>query len=265
MKNTTGSSFEKLCDILAQLRAPGGCEWDNEQTLDSLRKYLLEETYEVLETIDALSAGVTPERTREHCEELGDLLLQIIFQAQIQKEANSFTINDVISAITDKLIRRHPHIFSDAKAGNWEQAKAQEREDKGIQHESALDSIPKALPALIRARRIGEKAAEQGFEYPDLASKFRDLRSEIDELEEAIQLGDAAHIEHEIGDALFSVVNVARTIGADSEIALQKMLVRFRNRYAFMENLAQKEGTNIASRNMDQLLEYWREAKKHCE
>src|SRR5438093_8901666 len=193
-------TFTRLVDLMARLRAPGGCPWDREQTPASLRPYLLEEVYEVLEAIDAGD----PAHLRD---ELGDLLLQIVFQSQLATEAGRFTVADVARAIADKLVRRHPHVFGDVQVRdadevmrNWRRLKAAEREAKG--ETGALAGVPRALPALVRAEQLGEKAGHVGLDWPDATGVLDKVREELAELEAAIAAGERPAIEHELGDLL---------------------------------------------------------------
>ncbi|MCC6809163.1 MAG: nucleoside triphosphate pyrophosphohydrolase [Deltaproteobacteria bacterium] len=219
-----------LAAIMERLRAPGGCPWDREQTLESLKPYVIEEAYEVLEAIEHGDP-------REHCEELGDLLMQVVFQAEVAREAKSFDLGDVANAIATKLVRRHPHVFGDVKVkdssevlDNWEALKKKEKAGRG-----ALSGVPRALPGLIRALRMGEKAARAGFDFVDAAQALTKVREETDELAAATS---AEHKRQELGDLLFAVVNVARKDGIDPEEALREAMDRFGARFSAVESAA---------------------------
>lgn len=252
-----GAAFAELCRVMARLRAPGGCPWDQEQTLESLKPYLLEEAYE---TLEAIEEG-TPE---DHCEELGDLLLQVVFQAEITQET-AFDVADVADGIREKLIRRHPHVFKDASVAgskevvaNWEAIKAQERPDsKGL-----LDGLPKALPALTRAYRTGEKVAGVGFDWPDSNGPRAKVLEEWNEIEEAIsQEQGASVVQSEIGDMLFALVNYSRHLGIDPESALRGTIERFHQRFRYIEAAMKRGGTSIREASLDSLNDLWEEAK----
>lgn len=249
---------------MARLRAPDGCPWDREQTLESLRKYLVEETYEVLE---ALESG----DVREHCEELGDLLLQVVFQARIREEAGAFTVADVADAISEKLVRRHPHVFGDgstiaedaaAVVRNWAVIKAEEKAAKGVEKRSALDGVPAAMPALQRALRVSEKAAAAGFDWRAVDGVLEKLDEEAGELRAALRAGDAAEIEHELGDYLFTVANVCRHLGVDAEAALRGSTRRFEDRFRTMEAGLAAEGHALRALPDEELERRWQAAKR---
>ncbi|HMK08884.1 MAG TPA: nucleoside triphosphate pyrophosphohydrolase [Anaerolineales bacterium] len=253
------SSFESFQETIAHLRAPDGCPWDRQQTHASLRPHLLEETYEALEAID----GDDPTALRE---ELGDLLLQIVLQAQIASEAADFSMADVIAGIQRKLVRRHPHVFGDVVVAgvdevlhNWEHLKADERAKAG-EGRGALDGVPRSLPALAQALEIQERAARLGFDWRSVEGVRAKMREEWDELEAATderQRGD------EVGDLLFAVVNYARWLGVDPEAALRQTNRRFRDRFAFMERSAGAGGASLGEMNLEELEGLWREAKRH--
>jgi len=248
--------FEKLTEIMAQLRAPNGCPWDREQTHATLRPYLLEETYEVLEAMDN---GDMPHLK----EELGDLLLQVVFHAQIASEKNDFNIDDVVNGISEKLERRHPHVFGDVvintaeeQTAHWEQIKRKEGK------KSAIDGVPPALPALTRARRVQEKATSVGFDWPSPEPVLEKVREEIDELTEARAEGSQAHIEEEYGDLLFALVNLARFIKVDPEAALQKSTHKFSARFKAVEKRMLADGHPMKNATLEEMDHYWNEVKK---
>lgn len=229
-------SFERLVALMQTLRAPDGCPWDREQTHESLREYLLEETCEVLETIDE-------GRLDELCGELGDLLLQVVFHAQLASEDGRFDIADVCTGICDKLVRRHPHVFGDLEGVNeaahvpaiWE---ARKRAEAGPARDSSLDGVPSGMPALARAYKLQRRAAQVGFDWPDLAARLAKIGEELDELAEAVEHGERDETEAEFGDLLFMVVNVGRGLGLEAEQALRRCNAKFERRFRAMEQRA---------------------------
>jgi MazG family protein len=252
-----GAKFAQLVRIMARLRAPGGCPWDRKQTFDSIKAYLLEETYEVLDAIDKRNWP-------DLAEELGDLLLQPVFLAEMAAERDFFTMGDALDAINQKLVRRHPHIFGDASAETaedvkikWDEIKREEKQAKGEpENASILDAIPRNLPALVEADKIGKKAAGIGFDWSNVDGALQKLQEESAELAEAQAHASAEHIEHELGDILFCVVNVARFLKLDPEQALRKANARFRRRFAHVER-----GTAGETTSLDRMEELWQEAK----
>ncbi len=254
--------FPDLVALVHRLRAPGGCPWDREQTAATLRPFLLEEAYEVLEAIDAAD----PEAL---CDELGDLLLQVVLHAELAAEARQFTIEDVIAAISDKMIRRHPHVFGDTVAPdaaavvrNWSRIKAEERAGKaGDADRSLLSGLPAEQPALHAAYRTGEKASRVGFDWPSARAALAKVREEVDELDAALARGDTGEIEHELGDLLFAVVSVGRLAEQNAEMALRGALVRFGRRFRSMEKALDAAGTDIHDVTPDELERLWEEVK----
>ena len=245
---------------MEQLRAPNGCPWDLEQDYDSLKKYLIEEAYEVIEAID------TKDFT-QLAEELGDLMLQPVFLAQIAKEEGRFTINDSLNAINEKLIRRHPHIFSDgiAKTADdvkqrWDEIKKQENVKKGKQSEGLLGSIPRSMPALSEAREISRRAAKAGFDWENEGQVIDKLNEELVELSEA---GSPSEKEGEIGDLLFVLVNLARFHGVDPEEALRKTNTKFRKRFGHVEKRLTEQGKALETSTVTEMEVYWQEAKRN--
>ena len=203
-----GPAFERLCNIVARLRAPGGCPWDREQTLESLKPCLIEECYELLDVMDG------PDKDG-HREELGDVLLQVVFQALMREERKEFDIADVLNGVSDKLVHRHPHVFGDVSVRgaddvlrNWEQIKKREKKGADGTPRSAIAGVPAALPSLLRAQRVQAKAARVGFDWPDKDGPQAKITEELGELDEAVKSGDAAKVEDEMGDVLFSIVNL---------------------------------------------------------
>ncbi len=248
--------FNKLCQIMATLRAPGGCNWDRKQTHRSLLPYLIEETYEVVEAIE----NDDPAHLRE---ELGDLLIQVVFHAQIASEAGEFTIDDSINDINDKLIRRHPHVFGVKKEldpqevrDQWEKIKVESGEK-----ESVINGIPKSAPALVKAFRFGEKAGGVGFDWDKPEEVMAKVKEEIGEIEAAVQSGSKADMENEIGDVLFAVASLARKLDINPEQALNKTLMKFAKRFNFIEDKVRESGKGWDSFTLDQLESWWQEAK----
>ena len=252
------SAFESLQETIAALRAPDGCPWDRQQTHASLRPHLLEEAYETLEAIDSGEAAAL-------CEELGDLLLQIVLQAQIASEAEDFSMADVVAGIQEKLIRRHPHVFGDAEVEdveqvlhNWESLKAGERAEAGGTR-GALDGVPRSLPALAQALEMQSRAARLGFDWRSADGVRAKVREEWQELEAAADDGSRAA---EVGDLLFAVVNYARWLGIDPETSLRQTNGRFRKRFARMESAAAEAGRSLGDLGFDELNRMWDEAKR---
>ncbi len=253
-------ALERLLSIMERLRGPDGCPWDREQTLKTLRPYVLEETYEVLEAID----GGDP---REHCEELGDLLLQIVFQAQLAKEERRFDFADVAEAISNKLVSRHPHVFGDAQVKDaegvlrqWAALKREEKKAKGAGH-SALEGVPREMPALARADRLTEKASRVGFDWPDVGGARAKLAEELAELDEAVEAGDRDAVEHELGDVLFAAANVGRKLGLAPEEALRGAVSRFISRVSHVERELARRGVPHGEATLAEMDALWDEAK----
>jgi tetrapyrrole methylase family protein/MazG family protein len=268
-RESAGEWFEKLVSLQAQLRAPSGCPWDREQTHESLRKYLVEETYEVL---DAMEAG----DAREFASELGDLLLQVVFHSVLAEEAGRFTIADVIESIHSKMVRRHPHVFGDVKAAtsaevlkNWEQLKAEERaaEGKSAREKdgSILAGVSRSLPAALEAYELTRRAAKIGFDWDTVDGIFDKIEEEKREILSAIRArktNGRARIEEEAGDLLFAAVNVARFLDVNPEIALKKANRKFKDRISWMEGAARSEGRRLADLPRGRMEELWDESKK---
>ncbi|MEW5761846.1 MAG: nucleoside triphosphate pyrophosphohydrolase [Bacillota bacterium] len=246
-----------LVGIMATLRGEHGCPWDREQTHASLKRYLLEETYEVLEAIEAGDM-------HSLCEELGDLLLQIVFHARIAEEKGSFDLADVLRGIIAKMIRRHPHVFGEERAENapevlrrWEKIKEGEKENGGL-----LGGLPRALPALVRAERVQQRVAQVGFDWPDCHGAFAKLVEEVEELRAALAGADTARVAAELGDLLFAAVNVARLVGVEAEGALRQTVDRFTRRFAFVEEKLKKRGRRLGEVPLEEMDLLWEEAKK---
>ena len=259
---SVADSFLRLVDLMARLRGPDGCPWDREQTPESLRPYVIEEAYEVLEAIERGD----PEALRD---ELGDLLLQVVFQAQLATEAGRFTIADVANAVTDKLVRRHPHVFGDVEVRdadevmrNWRRIKAEERHARGGEHDP-LASVPAALPALVRAQQLGEKAHQLGFDWPDVAGVLAKLREEQAELEAAVAAGDRTAAACELGDVLLTLTSVARHLDVPAEMALRDAADRFVARARRVEAGARARGAALADLDPAERERLWALAKDH--
>ena len=256
---TSMKEFRELVGIMARLRASGGCPWDREQDHRSLKPYLLEEAYELLEAIDAGNDSKV-------CEELGDLLLQIVFHAQIGSEEGRFDAADVCRGISAKLLNRHPHVFGDVQVrdsdeviDNWEQIKRAEplKEDRS----SILDGVPKALPALQKATKVQKRVAKVGFDWDDHHGPAEKVHEELQEVQAAVESKDAERLVAEIGDLLFAVVNLARRLGVDSEDALRLAVARFGERFRLMEKRAEAEGIQMQGLSLAELDELWDAAK----
>jgi len=255
-------ALRRLLDIMDKLRDPGGCPWDREQTLRTLTPYLLEEAHEVIEAIETGDVA-------HHKEELGDLLFQVVFQARIAREEGKFDFAQVCDVIADKLTRRHPHVFADVEVSgsrevvrNWEKIKADERKQKGEAPRSAIGGVPVALPALVRAERLTEKAGAVGFDWPDAKSVLAKVREELDELSEAIDGGVRERVEHELGDLLFAVANLGRWVKVHPEEALRGTLRRFESRFHFIEAKLLERGKSPRDSSLAEMDELWNEAKR---
>ena len=258
-----GKRFGELVAVMQRLLAPDGCPWDREQTLETLKAFVIEETYEVIEAIEANDVA-------GHCEELGDLLMQIVFQAELRAAEGRFGIDDVAGAIVDKLVRRHPHIFADVKVkdsdevlANWKAIKAKEHAEKGAPR-GPLDGVPRGMPALLQAQRIGEKAADVGFDWPDVKGVRDKLDEEIRELDEAVAAKDARAIGEEMGDVLFTLTRLSSKLGVAPEDALRAATDRFRARFAAMQQAAVLVGrpADLKGLSLDEMDLLWRAAKR---
>jgi tetrapyrrole methylase family protein/MazG family protein len=254
----SGTSLEAFQEVVAHLRAPEGCPWDREQTHQSLRSSLLEETYEVLAALDA-------DDPASLCEELGDLLLQIVLHAQIANEYGEFSLAEVIQGIYAKILRRHPHVFGDVQVEgvkgvlqNWEQLKAAERKANGKEDASILDGVPPALPALSQAEQYQSRAARLGFEWASLEEVRGKVLEELAEIERA---QNSVETMHEIGDLLLAMVDLARFYHVDPESALREANARFRQRFSFIEDQARGTGKKVSDLSLDEMLALWAQAK----
>lgn len=251
-------NFNSTMEIMRRLRGPGGCPWDAEQTHDSLKRYLIEECYEVIEAVDT--------GDDEHLkEELGDLLLQPLFHAAIAEERGAFTIDDILGTLSDKLVRRHPHVFgdqeirtSDEQVANWEKIK---KEEKGEARKSALSGVPPHLPSLMKAQKITEKAARVGFDWEQTDQVYAKVLEELHELEETMATGDQERMEAELGDLLFAIVNLGRFLAVNPEEALRKTISRFESRFHHIEETLHRHGVNLKDASADEMERLWEEAK----
>jgi MazG family protein len=283
----TGAKFERAVAIMARLRAPGGCPWDREQTFDTIKRYTLEETYEVLEAIDNKNWKELPG-------ELGDLLLQVLFYAEMAKEQGSFTIDDVLDTLSNKLVHRHPHVFGDVKADdsaqvlkNWEALKAEEKrkslqsngqglQSEDLQPELLLEGVSSKMPALQEAHKISSKAAHVGFDWPTVQGLFEKLSEETLELQEHVQKIPQAtssaessrlpdelkeRMEDEVGDLFFVLVNIARYLSVDPESALRRTNRKFRRRFGWLEEQLRQQGCTLDEATLEQMEALWQQAK----
>lgn len=250
--------WQELLDIMSRLRGPEGCPWDRKQTRRSLKKYIIEEAYEVLEAIDH-------DDSEALSEELGDLLLQVVFQAELADEAGEFNMDDVLDKITSKLVRRHPHVFGEVEVAgpeevlhNWEMIKKNEGE--GRRH--LFEGIPSIMPALRRAARVQQRASTVGFDWDDIRPVIAKLREEMDELERAVLSGDSELVSLELGDILLASVNVARHAGVEAEDSLNEAIERFSRRFKYIEKALEKSGRHLGEASLKEMDALWEEAKK---
>ena len=249
---------QDLLSIMELLRS--ACPWDKQQTHQSIRKNLIEETYEVAWAIDTGDTALLKE-------ELGDLLLQVVFHAQMEKECGSFDFAGVCDALCKKLINRHPHVFGETQAKNpeqalqnWDEIKKSEKQDKTATR--AIEDVPRCLPALMRSQKVQQRAAKTGFDYPNVDMAVSDLRSEVKELEQALSAGQAADIQEELGDLIFSAVNVSRFVGVDAEEALTKSCDKFIDRFEKVEALARERSVDMHKADINMLVSLWKKAKE---
>ena len=252
--------LDPLVDVLSRLRGEGGCPWDREQDHLSLRPYLLEEAYEVIDALDR-------QDMYNICEELGDLLLQIVFHSQIAGEGGHFDINDVVGAITEKMLRRHPHVFGSVKVKNSQEVldnwAAIKKKEKGAHAQvSIMDGLPGSLPSLIRAQKIQARAARVGFDWPNYEGALKKLYEEISEIREAVKSGSGSQMEDELGDVLFSVINLSRLLNIDAEIALNRTISKFLERFGYIEKKAAESGLELSQCSLEQMDNWWEEVKK---
>lgn len=257
--------IDRLIAIMEKLRSPTGCPWDREQDIRSLRPYVIEEAYEVLEQMDAVAAGAPLATLRD---ELGDLLFQVVFHAQIAREQQAFELADVIQAIGDKIEFRHPHVFGDRKvtnadivAGEWVKLKAEERRKRTGHSGSVLDGVPRELPALQRAERVSEKASRAHFDWKQIEDVRAKVDEELAELDAAIRGGDRVGIEHELGDVLFALANLGRWLHASPENALRGTIARFVERFHYIEERLRERGREAPDATLEEMDALWEEAK----
>lgn len=263
MADQETTPMNRLLNVMARLRDPnGGCPWDLEQNFDTIAPYTVEEAFEVAEAI-------AREDRAELKGELGDLLLQVVFHAQMAAEEGSFDFHDVAQAIHDKMVRRHPHVFADADSDtaeevirDWETIKAAERAEKGEQRHSALDGVPEGLPPMQRAAKLQKKAAKTGFDWEHPDDVVEQVHSELDELKDALAGTDQAHIDEEFGDVLFTLVNLSRHVRVDAGQSLRRASEKFSRRFRAMEEFAYAEGKSLDDLSRDQLEELWQKAKR---
>ncbi|MBO8141132.1 MAG: nucleoside triphosphate pyrophosphohydrolase [Firmicutes bacterium] len=265
MYNTPRAELQPLLDVMARLRSPEGCPWDRQQTHASLKRYLLEETYELLDAIDAGD-------DRALVEELGDVLLQVVFHAQIAFEEGRFSMDDVVRGLVHKLIRRHPHVFGDASANDaaavarqWEEIKRREKAEQGsipAGTGSILDSVSRHLPALMEAERVQARAAEVGFQWDNVEGAWEKVAEELAEVRAAGAGGSPDRFEEEWGDLLFALVNVARYAGIDPEQALRRASGKFRRRFRHIETRARELGKRLEDMTLAEMDALWEEAKR---
>ena len=260
MAGSAGELFTDLMEIMARLRGKNGCPWDRDQTHESIKPYLVEEAYEVLEAIDEQDLAKLKE-------ELGDLMLQIVFHARMAEDAGAFSMQDVLTAINEKLIRRHPHVFGELKVEtaqevlfNWEQIKQTERR-KLNDRASVLDGVPRELPALLRAHRLQEKASRVGFDWTEAQEVFRKVEEELAELRAAMDGREADRVEAELGDLLFALVNLSRFLAVNPEEALRKTIARFIARFRYIEEELSRRGRSLRQATLEEMDVLWAEAK----
>jgi tetrapyrrole methylase family protein / MazG family protein len=262
INRTAGAKFLKLVEVMERLRAPGGCPWDREQTFASIKPYLVEETYEVMDAIDAGD-------WKELAGELGDLMLQAVFFAQMADEQKLFRIEDALDAINEKLIRRHPHVFGEGTAETasdvrkiWSEVKAEEKREKGQAPGALLDGVPRSLPALVEAQQIASRAAHVGFDWETPDQVLEKLREELAEFDQARRDQNQDCLEDELGDLLFVLVNLARFVKVDPEQALRRTNAKFRQRFGYLERKLAENGKSLPDASIDEMEALWQEAKK---
>ncbi len=251
------NNFQKLIDIMAKLRSEQGCAWDKVQTHETLKPYLIEESYEVIEAIDEKD----PAKLKE---ELGDLLMQVVFHSQVAKDSGHFDINDVIEKISSKMVSRHPHVFGDAKFDTPDEVKKQwhdRKKEEGKFRDSALEGVPKELPSLLRAHRLQSRAAKVGFNWEKVEDVFEKLDEELQEFKEAVANRDTKEIEGEIGDIIFVLVNISRFVGVNAEEALRKSTSKFVSRFRYIEIKAAEAGRKLEDMTLEEMDVLWDEAK----
>jgi len=260
MADSAGALFDSLLSVMARLRGEGGCPWDREQTRESLKPYLIEEAYEALEAID--------EGSTDHImEELGDVLFQVVFHCQVASEQGEFAMADLLGRLRDKMVRRHPHVFGDGAVSNakealsqWERIKRGERGPEG-EPRSALEGVPRSLPALLRAQRLQVKAGRIGFDWPDWSGAWAKVREEVLELDRAAAQGNAGQVREELGDLLFSIVNAARLLDVDAEDCLRQAAEKFTRRFREVEAAMRATGRTVGEASLRELDQAWEGVK----
>lgn len=263
------ANFDELMAVMTRLRAPGGCPWDREQTYQSLAPYLIEETYETFDAIQEAAEGNT-----DHLrEELGDILLQVVFHSVIGAERGDFTVDEVVKEVSQKLVLRHPHVFGDKQLEtaddvlqNWDELKAEQRKASGKEEkakDSILDDISLNFPALLEGQKITRKAAKTGFDWETAAQVKEKIDEEFAELDQAVAENDPKKIEEEVGDLLFAVMNLARKLDVDAETALKRTNRKFRKRFGFIEKHLKNEGKTLQETGLDEMDALWNQAKVH--
>lgn len=255
------AELEKLISLMERLRAPNGCPWDKEQTLESLIPFIIEEAYEVISAIDSKD----PSHIKE---ELGDLMFQVIFASQITKEKNEFDIADVIDTSFTKMVRRHPHVFGDVKAEtpeevlkHWAEIKKEEKKEAGKKEGGYLSGIPEVLPALLRAHKVSQKAAKVGFDWKDVREVLAKMEEEMNEFRQAVLARNAEEMEEELGDFLFTVVNIGRFLEVNPENALRKTIGKFINRFHYIEKKLDEKGMDLSTTPIEEMERLWQESK----
>lgn len=260
MADSAGALFDSLLSVMARLRGEGGCPWDREQTRESLKPYLIEEAYEAVEAID--------EGSTDHImEELGDVLFQVVFHSQVASEQGEFSMADLLARLRDKMVRRHPHVFGDGAVSNaeealsqWERIKRGERGPEG-EPRSALEGVPRSLPALLRAQRLQVKAGRIGFDWPDWSGAWAKVREEVLELDRAAAEGNAGQVREELGDLLFSIVNAARLLDVDAEDCLRQAAEKFTRRFREVEAAMRATGRTVGEASLRELDQAWEGVK----
>lgn len=261
MSESVGNTFPQLVEVMATLLGPDGCPWDREQSLASLRPYLIEECFEL---VDALDSGDVD----NHCEELGDLLFQVVFQSALRSRDGHFDVDKVIVGIRDKLIHRHPHVFGDSTAedsaevlSRWEEIKAAEKRAKGIDQSHLLDGVPKAMPSLSRAQKISAKVARVGFDWENATDCLAKVREETREVEEVMSETNKDRIAEELGDLLFATAALARKLGVDADAALGAANIKFERRFGLLEDRLQALGKTPKDSNLEEMDALWNQVK----
>lgn len=254
--------MKQVIDLMSRLRSRGGCPWDREQTLESLQQYLIEECYELIDAVDSGDVG-------RHMDELGDVLLQVVFQAQIRKEQKKFDFDDVVKTLAAKLIRRHPHIFGTEKARTpaqvlkrWEEIKSLEKKGKTETRHSAVDGVPHRLPALLKAQRVQARASRVGFDWKEIGAVLDKVEEELAEVRKALASGDEKELKNEIGDLLFAVVNLSRFKRISAEVALESAVNRFVKRFKAVEVRVERQGRKVSDCSLEELESHWQAVKR---